>query len=125
MKGDKRRYDGLVGCTDYRKAAKIIYDGGYATDPGYPEKLTVLIKRYELDKYDVEYEDEFVPFVVKVVIDKLRIREGAGTDYAWTGRYTGQGTFTIVETRTGQGSSTGWGRLKSGLGWISLDYVTM
>ena len=125
MKGDKKRYGGLVGCTDYRKAAKIIYDGGYATDPGYPEKLTVLIKRYELDKYDVEYEDEFVPFVVKVVIDKLRIRGGAGTDYAWTGRYTGQGTFTIVETRTGQGSSTGWGRLKSGLGWISLDYVTM
>jgi len=30
--------------------------------------------------------------------------------------------FTIVDVQSGQGSSSGWGKLKSGAGWISLDY---
>ncbi len=29
--GSNLRYDGLKGCTDYKKAVKIIKDGGYAT----------------------------------------------------------------------------------------------
>lgn len=29
--------------------------------------------------------------------------------------------LTIMEVREGKGSDTGWGRLKSGAGWISLD----
>ena len=33
------------------------------------------------------------------------------------------GVYTIVEVRNGKGSSAGWGRLKSGIGWISLDFV--
>ena len=32
--------------------------------------------------------------------------------------------FTIIEEKTGKGSVKGWGRLKSGAGWISLDYTT-
>lgn len=63
-------------------------------------------------------------FLVKVDIGDLNIRKGAGTDYAKTGRFTGQGVFTIVEVRSGAGSSAGWGLLKSGAGWISLDYCT-
>lgn len=63
-----------------------------------------------------------VPFLVRVSIDDLNIRKGAGTNYARTGKYTGKGVFTIVETASGQGSNAGWGRLKSGAGWISLDY---
>lgn len=61
---------------------------------------------------------------VKVNITDLNIRKGPGTNYEKTGKYTGKGVFTIVETRSGKGSSKGWGRLKSGTGWISLDYVT-
>ncbi|MFQ9409813.1 MAG: hypothetical protein ACLR1T_00450 [Evtepia gabavorous] len=34
-----------------------------------------------------------------------------------------QGVYTIVETADGQGASQ-WGKLKSGAGWIALDYVT-
>lgn len=49
---------------------------------------------------------------------------GAGTNYAKTGETTGKGVFTIVEVKAGQGASAGWGRLKSGAGWISLDYAT-
>ncbi|MBP3876025.1 MAG: glucosaminidase domain-containing protein [Lachnospiraceae bacterium] len=63
-----------------------------------------------------------VPFLVKVSIRDLNIRKGPGTNYGKTGLYTGIGVFTIVEVADGQGSSTGWGRLKSGAGWCSLDY---
>lgn len=64
-----------------------------------------------------------VPFTVKVSISDLNIRKGPGTDYAKTGKFTGKGVFTIVEVKSGQGSTAGWGRLKSGAGWISLDYA--
>lgn len=60
-------------------------------------------------------------FKVRVNVSNLNIRKGPGTNYAVVGQ-TGKGVFTIVETSDGQGSKTGWGKLKSGLGWISLDY---
>jgi hypothetical protein len=62
-------------------------------------------------------------YKVKVSISDLNIRKGPGTNYAKTGKYTGKGVFTIVETKSGKGSTAGWGRLKSGAGWISLDYA--
>jgi hypothetical protein len=31
---------------------------------------------------------------------------------------------TIADTKSGKGSTAGWGKLKSGAGWISLDYAT-
>lgn len=63
------------------------------------------------------------PYVVKVNIKNLNIRKGPGTNYAATGAFTGVGAFTIVETKAGTGSKAGWGKLKSGAGWISLDHV--
>lgn len=63
-----------------------------------------------------------VPYKVRVDASDLRIRSGAGTNYPITGKYTGKGTFTIVEEKAGTGSTKGWGKLKSGAGWISLDY---
>lgn len=63
-------------------------------------------------------------FSVKVDIDDLNIRTGAGTNYTKTGHTTGRGVFSIVEVQPGSGSDNGWGKLKSGAGWISLDYVT-
>lgn len=72
--------------------------------------------------YPVEEQKADASFRVRVSINDLNIRTGPGTNYSRTGKYTGKGVFTIVETATGQGSDTGWGRLKSGAGWISLDY---
>ena len=63
-------------------------------------------------------------FKVQISISDLNIRKGPGTNYAATGKFTGKGVFTIVETKQGAGSAKGWGKLKSGAGWISLDYAT-
>ena len=65
-----------------------------------------------------------LPYKVQIDVDDLRIRTGAGIGYAVTGEYTGRGVFTIVEEKAGKGSTAGWGKLKSGAGWVSLDYCT-
>lgn len=67
-------------------------------------------------------ESSAVPFLVKVSISDLNIRKGPGTDYDRT-KFIPVGIYTITEVKSGQGSSAGWGRLKSGAGWVSLDYV--
>lgn len=66
-----------------------------------------------------------VPFLVKVNISNLNIRRGPGTNYDRTGKFTGIGVFTIVDIKDGIGSDKGWGKLKSGEGWISLDYAEL
>lgn len=63
-------------------------------------------------------------FLVRVTANSLRIRKGPGTDYGTAGYINDKGTYTIVETKSGNGSAKGWGKLKSGAGWISLDYTT-
>lgn len=62
-----------------------------------------------------------VPFIVKVSIKDLNIRKGPGTNYASNG-FCPVGAYTIVEESDGVGA-TKWGKLKSGAGWISLDYA--
>ena len=56
MNGTKRRYAGLVDATHYSEAIHIIKAGGYATDVRYESKLTSIIQRYGLDRYDSQTE---------------------------------------------------------------------
>ncbi len=63
----------------------------------------------------------FEPYTVKVSVTELRIRSGPGTDNASKG-FIAPGVYTIVEEADGQGAKR-WGKLKSGAGWISLDYA--
>ena len=74
------------------------------------------------DVYKLMHSDTDLPYAVKVTINDLNIRKGPGTDYAKIGKYTGKGIFTIVDESDGKGAKK-WGKLKSGLGWISLDYA--
>ena len=55
-----------------------------------------------------------VPYLVRIPRSDLEIRKGPGAAYGKTGKTTGIGIFTIVEEKAG------WGRLKSGAGWINL-----
>lgn len=64
-------------------------------------------------------------FKVRVTINNLNIRKGPGTDYDSVGYYIPPGVYTIEERSDGKGSHNGWGYLKSKVGWISLDYVTL
>lgn len=63
-----------------------------------------------------------LPYMVQVDIDDLYIRKGPGNNYPKNG-FTGKGIFTITDAKSGKGSKKGWGKLKSGKGWISLDYA--
>ena len=126
--GSKLRYEGLKNCKDYKQAAQIIKNGGYATDTQYVQQLCRIIEQYKLTDYDVKSGSaagtatttpantttKKKTFQVKVTANDLRIRRGPGTNYEFTGKYTGKGKFTIIEEKNG------WGRLKSGAGWICL-----
>lgn len=59
----------------------------------------------------------FEPYYVKINADVLNVRAGVGTSYKITTQVTKNQIFTIVDERDG------WGKLKSGAGWISLDYT--
>lgn len=44
---------GLFKCDNAEGQAKILRMAGYATDPGYPQKLMKIINEYNLTQYDV------------------------------------------------------------------------
>ena len=75
------------------------------------------LKGWVNGKYLSPVKDEFVPYVVRVTADVLNIRKGPGVEHAVAGQIKDKGSFTIVEEKDG------WGRLKSGAGWISLKYT--
>lgn len=122
MNGSKKRYEGLAGCIDYKKAAQIIKDGGYATAPTYVTSLCNIIEKWNLTQYNVpapapvETVTSFpaTPFTVQVIIDDLNYRSVGSMSGTVKGQ-TGKGVFTIVEV-----NKDGWGKLKSGVGWIYL-----
>ena len=62
------------------------------------------------------------PYLVRVKIDDLYIRTEASKESKDKG-FIKPGVYTIVAEAAGPGA-TKWGKLKSGAGWISLDYVT-
>ena len=53
----------------------------------------------------------------RVTAGALNIRKGPGTNYDVAGCIRDKGSYTIVDEQDG------WGRLKSGAGWISLAYT--
>lgn len=57
------------------------------------------------------------PYLVKIVADELNVRAGAGTAYKVNRTVKKGEVFTIVEEKNG------WGKLKSGAGWIKLSYT--
>ena len=128
--GKALRYKGIKGMTDYKKVAQLIKDGGYATSLTYVDKLCAIIEKWNLTQYDVletpapepstpDTVTEFpaTPFSVKVLIEDLNYRSEPSMDGKVNGQ-TGKGVFTIVEAKDG------WGRLKSGAGWIWLGNPT-
>lgn len=57
------------------------------------------------------------PFIVQITASSLNVRKGPGTSYAVAQTVSKGQSFTIVQQQGG------WGKLKSGAGWISLKYT--
>lgn len=72
-------------------------------------------------KTETPVTSTFSPYKVRVSIKDLNIRKGPGTNYVSNG-FCPVGVYTIVEEANGAGA-TKWGKLKSGAGWVSLDYA--
>lgn len=62
-----------------------------------------------------------VPYKVRITATDLRIRKGPGTNTDIVQKAIAPGVYTIVSEASGQGATL-WGKLKSGLGWVSLDF---
>lgn len=58
-------------------------------------------------------------FKVRVIVNKLNVRAGAGVSYKVKTTIKKGGEYTITETKK-VGSST-WGKLKNGTGWINIS----
>ena len=55
---------------------------------------------------------------MKITAKVLNVRKGPGTTYPVTTTVKLGDVYTIIEDKNG------WGRLKSGAGWISLKYAS-
>ena len=84
-----------------------------STDGKYAINSPINVKFLTVD----EKKQTFKPYIAKVTVSALNIRKGPGTKYGVTGCIRDRGVYTIVE------ESSGFGKLKSGAGWICLDYV--
>lgn len=86
------------------------------------KKSTSTKKKTTAKKETTPSKEKSTSYRVKVSVSDLNIRKGAGTNYATNG-VIAKGVYTITAEKAGKGSAKGWGKLKSGAGWISLDYV--
>lgn len=62
-------------------------------------------------------DSTYFPYKVKITVDSLNVRKGPGTNNAVVTTVKNNEVYTIVEEKSG------WGKLKSGAGWISLKYT--
>ena len=68
-------------------------------------------------KSHLESVDQSTSYTVKITTAVLNVRQGPGTNYLITTKVREGEIYTIVE------ENNGWGKLKSGAGWISLNYT--
>lgn len=102
-----RRSDILV--KENRHTVMVLKNGSKAYSILTPSKVTI----------------PFTPYLVRVNVDALNIRKGAGVTFAKTGVIKDRGVYTIIKEK--KVGLTTWGLLKSGAEkedkWISLAYT--
>jgi hypothetical protein len=78
-----------------------------------------IVKESNVLKYSPEAATNplFTPYLVRVTTGLLNVRAGAGTNYKITTHLKRNEIYTIVAEKGN------WGKLKSGAGWICLDYT--
>ena len=117
QKGAYKVLKNAKACAD-RNVGYVVFDGNgnvvYGAEEMTPEDV-------EDTGNEAVAGEKKVAYRVRVRIPDLNIRKGPGTDYEKTGRFTGVGVFSIVAEAAGKGAEK-WGKLRSGAGWISLEY---
>lgn len=84
----------------------------------HPDQWVTFKSRLNGSQESVEVSDEFEPYTIRQTTSNgLNIRNGAGTNYDVVGCIKDRVKYTIVEEQNG------WGRLRSGAGWIYLGYT--
>ena len=91
-------------------------DGKYAIMSPVDSKYLILVEEVNSTP-SAPAQSAFTPYVVRVTATWLNYRKGPGMNYAVNGQIENGGAFTIVEEKDG------WGKLKSGAGWIDLSYT--
>ena len=81
--------------------------------------ITGVTKLSNLVKYTDEapVDPNFESYIVQVTADVLNVRAGAGTNFKVNAQVHQHTLHTIVA------ENNGWGRLKNGSGWISLEFT--
>ena len=94
------------------------YRAGYGSNHSDPEHW---FKRFGLTMLDFRAavaKELQRGFLVRVSATALNIRSGPGVSYKIVDTIKNGGVYTIVAT------CDGWGKLKSGVGWVNLKYTT-
>ena len=81
--------------------------------------ITGVVKLSNLVKYTDEapVDPNFETYIIQVTADVLNVRAGAGTNFKINDQLHKHTLHTIVA------ENNGWGRLKNGSGWISLEFT--
>ena len=83
----------------------------------FKEDVKNILTTGSINKEVATKEQKLEPYLVKITASVLNVRKGAGTNTAVVTSVKKDEVFTIVEEKNG------WGKLKSGAGWISLAYT--
>ena len=95
----------------------VISNGGAVTKKHYPVSYSGF-KGFGRPKYEAKQEEpDFEPYVVRLTAIALNVRTGPGTQYPVATVIRGGGAFTIFA------EENGFGKLKSGAGWIMLQHT--
>ena len=113
--GYKSVLDTLKSATSVRQASDIVLTQ-FERPADQSEAMKQKRASYGQVYYD-KYASGFVPYVVRITADELNVREGPGTEYPVTMTVKKGSAYTIME------EENGFGRLKSGVGWICLQYT--
>ena len=106
-------FKSVLYCREIRKDGTVVFS---TQKTG---AITGVIKKTSIQGYEGGSSAPTVTtsYKVKITADVLNVRKGPGTSYGITCRVKKNEVYTIV------GESNGWGKLKSGAGYISLAYT--
>ena len=126
--------DSFRSCYDKLMAATSLEDATYTflldfEKPANAEQFKVTRLNYAKNYYNKFNTDNAgvgtenkVPYTVRITANELNIRDNPSLKGNKVGVITDHGIYTIIEEKLNV-DGYNWGRLKSGAGWIALNWI--